>query len=111
LANYGSAGAIIPLLPNEFSDTNVIKAGETLTFPGNRSKGMEIVLVSPRGYEKSTEAFVIIGIPKTEVTANIPWSALFAYNQEIAYAEYMKKIVNLPIPWLTEEIKLYLIEQ
>jgi hypothetical protein len=111
LANYTTTGEIIHLFPNEFSTANWLERDKPLVIPPKDSKGTRILLSTPQSYDQSTEAFIVIGIPKTPKTETLRWSALFPTNKSIPYAEYMQTIVTLPIPWLTEETKFYTIHR
>lgn len=107
IANYTSNNNIIPVFPNHYYPDNLVLAGKTLSLPRKGKRNMEITVGNYQGHTQDAEAFLIFGFPKNVRTSDIPWASVFVSGKEIAYADFFKTLLNLPVRWISENTLVY----
>lgn len=111
IVNYTSKGSIIPVFPNSHTTDNAIPGGRAFYYPKPDSKEVHIEINTFQYHDNDTEAFLLFALPVEADTKSIQWSKVFPAGEEMGYADFHEKLLELPLRWLGEKILIYTVNK
>lgn len=107
VVNYTADNKIVPIYPNDIRGENILSKHKKVILPGPYSSEFNISVYNIPGHKVDTEAFIVFGFPVDRYTENISWADIYPAGKEIAYSNFFKSIMQLPITWIAQKTLMY----